>query len=138
MHECPECGWHGDPRKEYTSCPNCGVSFSYGRGGKVTGVRVSGKDHTEVAAVATQLSQSKHHSPLLASIARATFWCGAFLAVLGIVLVALGSSGKTNFTFFGQQFHSDNVGIAAIFLGAAMIVLNIRRLLKSADKEPSK
>jgi hypothetical protein len=66
-------------------------------------------------------------------IARGTFWVGTVLALIGLAMVALGATGNTEFKFFGQTFRSDNVGIAAIFLGAALIVLNVRRVLKSSE-----
>ncbi len=51
----------------------------------------------------------------------------------GIWLVYLGATGDTQFTFFGQTFGSTNVGIAALFLGAATTVLLLRRSLSSLD-----
>ena len=71
---------------------------------------------------------------ILSRIALTTFVVGLLLAVLGVGLVYLGASGDTEFSFFGQNFKSTNVGIAAIFLGAALIVLNIRRTLTSLDR----
>jgi hypothetical protein len=61
------------------------------------------------------------------------FACGLALACLGVVLIRFGSNGATEFSFFGQSFKSGNVGIAAIFIGGATIVLLIRRTLKSLD-----
>jgi len=71
---------------------------------------------------------------LLSRIATITFVVGLFLSIIGIILVYLGATGNTEFNFFGQSFKSSNVGIAAIFLGSAMIVLNIRRTLTSFDR----
>ena len=56
-------------------------------------------------------------------------FCGA-----GIWLVYLGATGSTEFNFFGQSFASTNIGIAALFLGAATVVLLIRRSLGTLDK----
>ena len=58
---------------------------------------------------------------------------GMAMAGIGAYLVYLGSTGSSEFQFFGQQFKSSNIGVAAIFIGAAMIVLVLRRLLKSVD-----
>jgi methyl-accepting chemotaxis protein len=58
---------------------------------------------------------------------------GILFAGFGVWLVYLGSSGETRFAFFGQQFASRNVGIAAIFIGAAVLVLLTRRALKTFD-----
>jgi len=51
--------------------------------------------------------------------------------VAGIWLVYLGATGSTEFTFFGLSFKSSNVGIAALFLGAASVVLLLRRNLEA-------
>ncbi len=71
---------------------------------------------------------------ILSQIVLLTFAVGLLLAIIGIFLVYLGASGDTNFNFFGQEFKSTNTGIAAIFIGASLIVLNTRRLLASLDK----
>lgn len=72
--------------------------------------------------------------PIFSQIVLLTFVVGLLLAIIGIFLVYLGASGDTNFNFFGQEFKSTNTGIAAIFIGASLIVLNTRRLLTSLDK----
>jgi uncharacterized membrane protein len=75
--------------------------------------------------------------PLLKIIILGGFATGLMLAAFGVILVYLGSSGKTEFTFFGQELKSTNVGIAAIFIGAVVIVLIVRRTLKSHDRNPT-
>ena len=55
------------------------------------------------------------------------------ICLLGVWLIYLKSSGQTHFKFFGQDFRSDNVGIAAIFLGAVVIVIALRRTFKTLD-----
>jgi hypothetical protein len=70
-------------------------------------------------------------SPLLRLMVILGFIAGLTFAGLGIWLVALNASGDTEFSFFGQTFKSANVGIAAIFLGAATIVLLARSVLKT-------
>jgi hypothetical protein len=49
-----------------------------------------------------------------------------------------GIQGDTEFSFFGQSFKSTHIGIAAIFLASALIVLNIRRVLKSVESMQQK
>lgn len=71
---------------------------------------------------------------ILERIAIASFIVGVVLAAMGVYLVYLGASGDTEFSFFGQKLRSTNAGIAAIFIGAALIVLNVRRTLTSFDK----
>jgi hypothetical protein len=56
------------------------------------------------------------------------------IAGFGIWLVTLKSTGKTEFELFGQKFFSENVGVSAIFIGAVILILSIRRILKSLDK----
>jgi len=58
------------------------------------------------------------------------FVAGIWLAKMGNDLVHLGSIGQTKIYFFGQSFDSSNVGVAAIFLGAASIVIVLTRLMK--------
>lgn len=72
-------------------------------------------------------------TPILCLVFIGAYVVGFGLAALGIVLVYLGSTGSTQFSFFGQSFSSTNVGIPAVFLGAATVVLLIRRALKSVD-----
>lgn len=71
---------------------------------------------------------------MLEKIALASFVVALIIAAMGVYLVYLGASGDTEFSFFVQQFRSTNVGIAAIFIGAVLIVLNVRRTLTSFDK----
>ena len=59
---------------------------------------------------------------------------GLIICGLGIWLVYLKSIGTTKFKLFGQELASDNVGVAAIFIGAVVIILALRRILKSMDK----
>lgn len=67
---------------------------------------------------------------ILVIIAVGVLIAGLLIAGMGIVLVVLHASGHTSFSFFGQNFKSQNVGIAAIFLGAATIVIVLSRLMK--------
>lgn len=62
------------------------------------------------------------------------FVSGIIFALLGVWLVFLGSTGSTDFNLFGQTFTSANVGIAAVFIGAVVSVLVIRRLFKTLDQ----
>jgi len=66
---------------------------------------------------------------------------GLFFVASGIIMVFSGASGNTEFSFFGQKFKSENVGITAIFLGAATIILLIRyssKIYNSALKYEAK
>lgn len=66
---------------------------------------------------------------LLASITHWTFIAGILICLIGLAFIFVGASGNTNFTLFGQSFASTNIGIAAIFIGVVMIVINIGRVL---------
>lgn len=81
-----------------------------------------------------KLSNDHDTPPILSLITHWSFWFGVLLVLAGVVLVLTGASGKTAFTFFGQSFESQNVAIPAFFLGAALVVLNVRRVLKSLDR----
>lgn len=124
----------GSTRWLVCSQPNCMATINYDSNKRMKRVQVQGADHTEVSKVARDLSSDNDHKSLFRLIANGTFWIGALLAVLGVVLVIVGAGGDTSFSFFGQSFRSQNVGIAAFFLGASLIVLNIRRLLRSIDR----
>lgn len=78
--------------------------------------------------------ESDKAQSLLLRIANVSFLVGIVLAGMGILLVYMGAKGETEFTFFGQSFRSTNVGIASIFLGAALIVLNLRKILSTFEK----
>lgn len=58
------------------------------------------------------------------------------LALLGggIWLFMAGATGNTEITLFGNQFKSQNVGLAALFCGAVVFALNIRRTLKALER----
>lgn len=72
-------------------------------------------------------------TPVLRLVIVGGFITGIVLAAFGVWLVYLGATGRTEFVFFGQTFKSTNVGVVGIFLGAATIVLLVRRALKSLD-----
>jgi hypothetical protein len=72
-------------------------------------------------------------SPLLKIIVFGAYLVGVLLSATGILLIYFGATGNTEFTFFGQSFKSTNIGISALFIGAATIVLLVRRAMKSLD-----
>jgi hypothetical protein len=55
------------------------------------------------------------------------------ICLLGIWLIYLKSSGQTHFKLFSQEFRSDNVGIAAIFIGAVVLVIALRRTFRALE-----
>lgn len=84
-----------------------------------------------------EIESIRETNQLLKLITNWTFITGIILSLIGLAFVLADATGTTSFNFFGQRFDSTNVGIAAIFLGVAMIVLNIRRLLKVAERRSS-
>ena len=58
---------------------------------------------------------------------------GAIFGGLGVVLVYLGAKGQTHIQIFGASLETADVGVACIFLAAVMVILVIRRLLKSVE-----
>ncbi|QSX36469.1 hypothetical protein [Shewanella sedimentimangrovi] len=131
---CHMCGGTGRNIKG-ENCPMCGARVTYGRGNNKREIHVSGTDHEEVLKVARELSKGNGKSPLLFLLTNWSFIFGSLLSVLGVVLVVMGATGETEFSFFGQTFKSQNIGIAAFFLGATLVVLNVRRILKSYDSD---
>jgi len=67
------------------------------------------------------------------TIAVAGMVLGIFFIIGGVALVALGGTGDTTFTLFGNKFTSKNVGVACVFCGAIFLVLTIRRLIKGVS-----
>jgi predicted transcriptional regulator len=71
---------------------------------------------------------------LLRIVIIGTFVLGVVFIAAGVAYVYMGGVGDTEFSFFGQTFKSTSVGIAAFFLGAAIIVLVVRRSLSTLDR----
>ena len=72
-------------------------------------------------------------TPLLIIAAFGVF-SGLVLAALGVVLVLNGSGTATSsIHLFGQSIDTTSVGVACIVTAAIVIVLIIRRVLKSFD-----
>ena len=70
---------------------------------------------------------------LLKTIVIGAYLVGALFIVAGLAFVYMGAAGNTELSFFGQSLKSGNVGIAALFLGAATIVLLLRRSFSIID-----
>jgi energy-converting hydrogenase Eha subunit E len=59
---------------------------------------------------------------------------GIVFALFGVWLaVAGGASGDSTVKFLGQEIKTTNVGVACVFIGAAVAIGTIRRVLKSFD-----
>jgi hypothetical protein len=84
----------------------------------------------EMSSVCAAPAHVEAARPLLTIIAVGAMIFGAIISGMGIVLVYLRTSGVTEIQFFGQSFDSSNVGIGAIFLGAATVVIVLTKLMK--------
>ena len=56
------------------------------------------------------------------------------IVVAGVVLVAMGASGNSTISFFGQSIETTVSGIAAIFCGSVIVVIVIPKVLKTMEK----
>jgi hypothetical protein len=56
---------------------------------------------------------------------------GVGCIVAGVMLMGALGSGETTFNFFGLQFTTKQAGVASIALGAAVIILTFRKVLKT-------
>lgn len=63
-----------------------------------------------------------------------TFAIGFMVIGAGIALVWLGASGATELNLFGNTFNSQSVGAVGIFCGAVIVILNVRRIMKSVER----
>lgn len=81
---------------------------------------------------------SPQHIDAGKSILKAVLWSIGIISTLliagGALLVWLGATGDTEMSLFGNTFKSQNVGIAAMFCGAVLAVLGIRRALLSLER----
>jgi len=59
-----------------------------------------------------------------------TFVAGIIIVVAGIILFLTGGAGETTITMFGHELRTQNVGIAAIFIGAILILVTFIKVLK--------
>ena len=75
--------------------------------------------------------------PLLMLALVGTFVVGPLFGVLGLLLVLLSDAGtQFHITVAGYDIEIHNIGIAAIFIGALVIIVNVSRVLKSVDRRP--
>ena len=68
---------------------------------------------------------------VLVRVTSLTFLAGVVLAILGVVLIIFGDHGASELSLFGAQIKTGSIGVAAIFIGAVLIILNTRALLKA-------
>lgn len=72
-------------------------------------------------------------SPLLRLILLLGALLGGLLLLGGIYLAFASRMAETKFSLFGNDFSSTSVGVSMAFIGAALIILTFRRVLKSID-----
>jgi hypothetical protein len=59
---------------------------------------------------------------------------GLMIVGAGVALVWVGASGHTELTLFGNTFKSETVGAVGIFCGAVLLILNVRRVMRSVER----
>jgi len=73
-------------------------------------------------------------APLLLAICLIGAVGGGVLAWFGVQLVQSGNAdAASKITLFGQQLETTSVGVACIFIGAVVMIVTIRRVLKTLD-----
>jgi len=80
-----------------------------------------------------ELAMSQAH-PTHTLLVWLAFVAGTVFAIIGVVLVYLGAIGDTQIDLWGAKISTSSVGIAAIFIGAVLILRTFRRVLDSVDK----
>jgi hypothetical protein len=75
----------------------------------------------------------KAASPLLRLISLLGAILGGLLFLGGIYLAFAQRMADTKFSLFGNDFSSTSVGVSMAFIGAVLIILTFRRVLKSID-----
>lgn len=72
-------------------------------------------------------------SPLLRLILLLGALLGGLLLLGGIYLAFASRMAETKFSLFGNDFSSTSVGVSMVFIGAVLVILTFRRVLKSID-----
>jgi len=81
---------------------------------------------------------TKTHFDVLYLVVVAGMILGIAFIIGGIALTALGATGDTTFSFFGNTFTSQSAGVAAIFCGAVVVALTFRRVIKGVERTTPK
>jgi hypothetical protein len=84
-----------------------------------------------VAVLESENTPWKHISPLLTLLTVVALVIGLAFGLFGVWLVYLRSEGQTELVLFGQTIKSATVGIPAIFIGAVVVVVMVRNILKT-------
>jgi hypothetical protein len=73
-------------------------------------------------------------NPVLLVIAIAATLFGLYAIYGGIQLMSAAGSGETAFEFLGLHFTTKQAGVASIGLGAIVLILSFRQVLKTLWK----
>ncbi len=128
---CRLCGGTAEIDGVTTRCSMCNATINRGD----TRIHVTGNNHEEVLKVTRELEASQQKNALLRILVFWSFIFGLALIGSGVYLAFIESGSVTELSFFGQTFKSSNVGISSIFIGSVLVVLNVRRILASHDKQ---
>jgi hypothetical protein len=59
---------------------------------------------------------------------------GSLFGILGVILVYKGATGTSHFSLFGQTVETASVGVASLFIGAVVVVILIRQVMKTVHE----
>lgn len=88
----------------------------------------------EIEIIVESPSHIRSASSILRLIAVLGALLGAALLAGGIYLTFTGGLAAIKFTLFGNDFSSTSIGVAMAFIGAVLVILVFRRVLKSTDR----
>ena len=95
-------------------------------------LKTAGRRKPELAAVPSGVHVAAA-SPLLRLIVVLGALLGTILLVGGVYLAFGSALANTKFNLFGNEFASNSVGVSIAFIGAVLVVLTFRRVLRSVD-----
>ncbi len=79
------------------------------------------------------IAHVKAASPLLRLISLLGAMLGGVLLLGGIYLAFAHRMADTDFSLFGNEFSSTSIGVSMAFIGAVLIIVTFRRVMKSID-----
>ena len=142
IHQCPKCrsdikgdyhvegviDWSPTPVPEF--CENCGSPFPWAGKIKPVSTIIKSPSDNRVGAPAHVHAAS----PLLRLMAILGGLLGAILLVGGIYLAIAQHFADTKFNLFGNQFSSTSVGVSMAFIGAVLVIMTFRRIVRAIER----
>jgi len=92
--------------------------------------------HSVALPKRTNNREYQNEGRLLTTITHWTFATGIVVSIIGVLLIVVGGAGtNSSVDLFGQSIKTTNVGVTTVFIGVMMVIMNIRRVLKSFDRD---